>query len=247
MTGQARSPVPRLVEAAATGIVGGVLGHLATRPLKLGTAGAAVGALNGLLGGGRGVYDWKSARGRTAFLLDSTWGIVGTAGALVVHAVNAVVGGEYVPALSRRRGYHVYVGGLRVRRGFTTAIGNAITSADGGGGAAALDPSSERGRRRIRLVERHEALHVWQSRSFGPLFPVLYGAWLVGGALVAVALWSARRGRRLFPIVETVAYYDNPFEWWAYKRDSNWPPSGADPSFVWRSRAKENARRSDAE
>ena len=30
-----------------------------------------------------------------------------------------------------------------------------------------------------------------------------------------------------------LAYYDNPFEYWAYNNDNNWPPSGADPSLRW--------------
>ena len=230
------APGPRVLstaEAVATGAAGAALGWIAARPFGFEAAAAAVGGANGVLGGARGVYDWKDVRGWVGFVLDSTWGLAGTAGALAVHAANAAARGGYIEALSRRRGYHVYGGGVRLRRGFTTTIGNVMTSASGGGGREALDASTERGRRRIRLVDRHEALHVWQSRSFGPLFPIAYGAWMVGGALAGTAVWAVRRGPGWFSLVETAAYYDNPFEYWAYRRDGNWPPKGANPALVW--------------
>jgi hypothetical protein len=32
-------------------------------------------------------------------------------------------------------------------------------------------------------------------------------------------------------MVESVAYYLNPFEWWAYSRDNLWPPPGKVPDL----------------
>ena len=41
-------------------------------------------------------------------------------------------------------------------------------------------------------------------------------------------LWVVRgRRERLAGVVEACAYYLNPFEWWAYSRDGNWPPPKA--------------------
>ena len=50
-----------------------------------------------------------------AFVLDSTWALVTTTGALVVHALAVVqrVPGNYVAPLSERRDRHVYAAGSR--------------------------------------------------------------------------------------------------------------------------------------
>ena len=34
-------------------------------------------------------------------------------------------------------------------------------------------------------------------------------------------------------MVETCSYYTNPFEWWAYSRDSYWPPHGKVADVGW--------------
>jgi len=35
-------------------------------------------------------------------------------------------------------------------------------------------------------------------------------------------------------VVESCAYYINPFEWWAYSRANHWPPSGKVAGLGWR-------------
>jgi hypothetical protein len=53
----------------------------------------------------------------------------------------------------------------------------------------------------------------------------------VAGALV----WALRRREEPFgKVVETCAYYLNPFEWWAYSRDANWPPRSKVADLGWR-------------
>ena len=37
----------------------------------------------------------------------------------------------------------------------------------------------------------------------------------------------------------TLAYYNNPFEYWAYRRDRYWPPAGADQSLAWKGDAQD--------
>lgn len=186
------------------------------RPLALAPAGAAVAGVNGLVGGWRGVYDWRRARGWAAAVLDSTWGIVGTAAALGVHALSHATGDPgYVDDLSRRKNRHVYARGFRPRRRFAFTAGNVVTGAG--------DTSR---RRRRELVERHEDLHVWQQRWFGPLFPLLYGGWMAGGALVGTVAWARGREPSWTRAVDRRAYYLNPFERWAYAADGNWPPAG---------------------
>jgi len=84
-------------------------------------------------------------------------------------------------------------------------------------------------------VTDHEDVHVWQSRWFGPLYPLLYGAWMVGGGAVGMVVWVTRRRAESFTkVVESCAYYLNPFEWWAYSRDDHWPPSGKVGGLGWR-------------
>jgi hypothetical protein len=48
-------------------------------------------------------------------------------------------------------------------------------------------------------------------------------------------LWVVkRRSDRFARVVESCAYYLNPFEWWAYSRDGHWPPSGKVTGLGWR-------------
>ena len=142
-----------------------------------------------------------------AFVLDSTWALITTAGALVVHAVAALqrAPGNYLASLSARHDRHVYAGGLRLRPGFLTTVGNVIS------GAART--------RRRAVIDVHEQLHVWQARMFGPLYPLIYGVWtLAGGAVGAVVWLGSVRREPLIKVVDTYAYYSNPFERWAYRR-----------------------------
>ena len=188
---------------------------------------AIVGGLNGAIAGWRGIYRWRSAAGVVAFVLDSTWALITTAGALVVHAVATVqrVPGNYVASLSDRRDRHVYAKGFTLRRGFLTTVGNVVSG-------AGLTKSPLR---RARVIDRHEHVHVWQARWFGPLYPLLYGAWTVLGAAFGVVAWGARgRDEQLWNVVDTTAYYSNPFEWWAYSREGRWPPPAANADLTWR-------------
>jgi hypothetical protein len=201
-----------VLEAVAVGAASAALGAVTLRPLGLARAGAVVAGVSGALSGWRGVHDWGRPSGWAGAALDATWGLLGTAAGLGVHAVSAARG-EYLPQLSERRGYHVYRRGWSPRRGFAFTAGNVITNAG--------DPSNPR---RRALVERHEALHVWQQRLFGPVFPFVYGTWLVGGTVTGSIAWLWRREGTLFRSIERHAYYHNPFERWAYAAGGNWPP-----------------------
>jgi hypothetical protein len=181
---------------------------LVLAPLRLAPAGAVIAGANGVVSGWRGVYDWRRASGWAAAVLDSTWGLAGTTAALAVHGLSGLRGDPgYLDALSARRNRHVYRRGFAPRPRFAFTAGNTITQAG----------DVERERRRL-LVERHEELHVWQQRWFGPVFPIVYGAWLAGGALTGTIVWWQRRTDTWFTTVERHAYYANPFERWAYAR-----------------------------
>lgn len=223
-----RRPSTAALEAAATGAAGGALGGVALSSVGLAWPGAVVGVLNGALGGWRGTYSWRRPTGHLAFVLDSTWAFPSTTAALVTHAVAAAQRGRggYVAGLSGRANRHVYARGFRVRTGFLITIGNTVH------GAGEHAATSER---RRRIVTDHEDVHVWQGRWFGPLYPVLYGGWLLVGGAAGGVLWATRRRDEPFTkVVETCAYYLNPFEWWAYSRDGCWPPDHKVAGLGWR-------------
>lgn len=200
--------------AALAGAVGSLVGAAAPAAL--------IGGVNGFISGRRGIYDWRSAKGVGAFVLDSTWALTTTFSGVVAHGVGALRGDAgYSDALSRRRNRHVYARGFQPRRRFATTFGNVIN-----GAGDVTKP------RRAKLVTDHEDVHVWQARGFGPLYPVLYLGWMAGGGIAGALVWLLRRRDEPFTkVVESCAYYLNPFEYWAYSRDDHWPPSGLLPSI----------------
>lgn len=214
-----------LAEAGLAAVAGAALGAATGGLVGLAVPGALVGGLNGAISGHRQVYDWASPTGVAAFVLDSTWALASTASGLVAHAVGAVRGDPgYAPELSRRRNRHVYRRGFQPRRNFAITLGNVVN------GAGDLSRP-----RRAKLVTDHEHVHVWQARLFGPAFPVLYAGWMAGGAVAGGMVWVVgRRDQPLGKVVESCAYYLNPFEWWAYSRDDHWPPVGMVEGLGWK-------------
>lgn len=227
------------VEGLAAGAAGAGLAWAALAGLGMDAPaawGAGAAGLNGLASGAAGVYDWRRARGWLCFGLDSTWGLAGAAAGVALHAVNLFFPGRsYLPEMSRRANRHVYEGGFTFRAGFVLALGNVVSRGGGRQGAGGLRGGSLAAARRRRLVAVHEGVHLFQNRVFGPLYVLGYGAWMIaaGAAGLAVGLAARRGGGRIWPVVEAFAYYDNPFEYWAYRKDGNWPPPGAHPRFVW--------------
>jgi hypothetical protein len=224
------SPTARIAESVGVGAAGAALAGLVGGLIDptIGWIAAAVGATNGLVSGWRRVYSWRNRDGWIAFALDSTWGLVPVAGSLLAHGIALVTRTPHFEAsLSRRQNRHVYRGGARLKSRFALTFGNVISN------ACEVDQP-----RRRRLITDHEDVHVWQARWFGPLYPVVYLLWAAGGAVVGCVVWL-RRGRRekLGVVVESFAYYSNPFEWWAYSRDDNWPPKAMAAGVGWKKAA----------
>lgn len=212
-------------EAVTTGLAAAALTSAVARKLGMPRQArnllAALSAANGVISGRRGIYDWWEPEGLTAFVLDSTWSITNTSASVVVHSIQPLYeDADYRPELSRRRNRHVYAGGFAVRKGFVFAQGNVISSAGQGIDFTADDPTSLR--RRL-LIDRHENLHVWQARWFGPLYAPIYVGWMVFGALRGALRWRKHPDHSLSEHIEVASYYENPFERWAYAVDDNWP------------------------
>lgn len=187
--------------------------------------GAAIGAVSGLLAGRQRMYDWRTGRGRRAFVLDHTWALATTGAGVVAAGMNLVLRSPIEHSLTRRQNRMAFERGLAVRPGFALSVGYVVSGA--------ADRHGRMTPRRRRLVTDHEDVHIWQARRWGPLYPLLYGTWLAGGA--AMGLWRWRRSGQSSAMahVDAAAYYSNPFEWRAYTEDRNWPPSGVDPDLVW--------------
>jgi hypothetical protein len=220
-----RGAIPHLAEAVITAAAGASLGALAGSQFGVAIPIGLVGGINGAVCGWRGTYDWRSPGGVVGFGLDSTWAFGTTAAALLAHVAARVRGdAQYDVELSRRHNRHVYGRGFQLRKGFAFTLGNVI--------AGAGDLTRER---RRRLITDHEDVHVWQARWFGPLYPVLYVGWMLSAGLVGAAVWTVRRrGQPFGRVVESCAYYLNPFEWWAYSRDDHWPPKGLVAGIGWK-------------
>jgi PE family len=185
-----------------------------------GVVDTAINDVNLLIQRELGIYNFRDWRGWAAFLLDYTWGFPGTALGYGVQIINAFYpNSNYDPALSELVGSHVYRGGVGLP-GFATTMGNVTTHLGTGPGAD-------------DLMINHEEVHVWQSRIFGPLFQTSYVGWVVGGVFVGTGYWLFHPNQDWFSLVETAAYYDNPWEVWAYANDNNWPPPGANPALLW--------------
>jgi RHS repeat-associated protein len=202
--------------------LGGITGFIVGGPIGL-VIGAVMGGMNGLISGMTGIYNWGSIDGWLAFLSDSTWGLLGTSLGNIVHVINLFwPNSNYRYDLSHRQNRHVYEGGFALKSDMAFTQGNVISNAGLGSGSV-----------NTSFIANHEELHIWQSRIFGPLFQLTYVVWAVGGFIVASFYWFFNTDEDWGSLVETAAYYDNPFEYWAYNNDSNWPPSGANPSLRW--------------
>ena len=214
-----------LLEAAAVGVVGGALGAAVGAPFGIALPLGAVAAANGAIAGWRRIYDWGCSAGPVGFVLDSTWALPMTAAGVASQALGVLRGAPgYDASLSRRANRMVFRRGFVPRSGFAITVGNVVS----GAGDTSLP-------RRRKLVTDHEDVHVWQARWFGPFYPVLYGGWLLAGGAVGVVVWAVKRRSDPFTkVVESCAYYLNPFEWWAYSRDDHWPPSGKVRGLGWR-------------
>ena len=226
--------ITRTVEGLLAAAAGAAVAYFALEPLtthEVALVAAVSAGLNGLFGGARGVYAWKTIGGWFAFLLDSTWALISTTLGVVVNVLNLLNRGSwYSPQFSVRQNRHVFGRGFALKRGFANTQGPVISNATCGRG----DPIENH----RNLIERHEGLHVWQQRWFGPIHPLVYLVWGLLGIVIGGIYAVLSRKRRVHKVkagklIETAAYYDNPFEYWAYRNDKRWETNSAHPALKW--------------
>lgn len=221
--------VIRIGEALVVGVVGGAIAWgagwvVSGSSAGFGTICATSGLANGAVSGYAGIYRWTHSRGWLSFLLDSSWALLGTTlGLLIVHLPNAFWSDpRYRSDLCHRKDFHLYERGMSLDRGFAFTAGNVTSN------AGTLD-----GFVRFTYVMRHERFHVVQNRIFGPLFQIAYLLWTLGGTVIGLVVWLTDRNEALSALIRTAAYYDNPFEYWAYRNDENWPPADMNTKLAW--------------
>lgn len=180
-----------------------------TRPALLVWIVLVVGALTGLANGAGRIHPWRE-RGALQFLADVTWGLSGATIGLGLHAVNLVQGRR---ADDGRTGAHRYAPGFHPpgRSSFAITMGPVMSNVRTGPGAPLFE---------------HERVHVQQHRQFGPFYLITYLLWyLVMAACGGVA---GLPGRSTFRTGEAWAYYNNPWETWAYAVQRSCHPQGRD-------------------
>ncbi len=186
--------------------------------------GAVAGFVNGAVSGYLQIYDWRSWTGWASMLADSTWALFGTVlGLVVIQLPNAFLQDVgYRADLCRRKNFHLYARGMRLKPGYAFTLGNATSNGE-----------TLTGHIRQDFIMNHEFLHVTQSRIFGPLFQAVYVVWAAAGTVVAFVVWLTDRSVSLGGLIQTAAYYDNPFEYWAYRNDDHWRPGGVIAKLAW--------------
>ncbi len=73
-----------------------------------------------------------------------------------------------------------------------------------------------------------------RAGSVPPTSSSTAAGWRVAPWPGTVVWATVRREQKLGKVIESCAYYVNPFEWWAYSRDDNWPPSGLVDRLGWK-------------
>lgn len=158
----------------------------------------AVGALTGFFDGYWSIHRWRR-EGLIGFILDVTWGLPGSANALLLHLIN-LGWGRHAGGGERRCGAHRYERGFAPGRGFAFTQGTVMSNTGHG-------PDAE--------LFAHEQVHIWQSRIAGPFFWTSYLGWQAL-AIVPAVLFAVATRRPVGRTVQWWAYYNNPWEIMAY-------------------------------
>jgi hypothetical protein len=181
-----------------------------TTPNRLLWIATGVGCLAGMMDGIWRIHRWKGL-GVLTFGLDLTWGLAGTTNGCLIHLVN-FAWAKHQP--ETRCGTHRYRSGFRFKGGFAFTQGAVMSNNAQGPGTP---------------LYAHERVHVWQNRTFGPLFTLTYLGWMVLLFIPGI-IGGAAKGTGVGTGIERLCYFNNPWEAWAYRVGHN---HGAHPRSAW--------------
>jgi hypothetical protein len=194
------------VMAGVQGVVVAVVGAL----LGIGLAGTWGGVVLGGVSAGFGVaygravwlgLPYEGVGGGRRFLVDATWSSLNTWAGAVYYGVNRLTGNALEPERCRGKGSLWLVRGVVPR--YATTIGCVKAG------------SNDR-------IDRHEEIHVFQARLFGPLYLPLVGLNYAVATVVPYWLFLFRDPVKR-PIKGLRSYFENgvyPHVWnelWAYR------------------------------
>jgi len=183
------------------GIVDTLAGQaLLTTPANLLIFAAIVGAFTGMMAGIYQIYNWLGL-GLLAFPLDVTWALAGNTVGGLLHVVNIGWGDH---GSETRKNAHRYASGfgLRYNPRYAFTQGCVMSNLQDGPG---------------QDLYRHEKTHVWQNRTFGPLYTLTYVGWMVVWVVPAIIAGVIIKGvSGLFAGPNNWCYFNNPWETWAY-------------------------------
>lgn len=160
----------------------------------------AIGAFTGMMDGLWQSRKWAGL-GVLTFLLDLTWGIVGTTNGALLHLVNFAWAGHADTPEDCRRDNHRYRSGFRFKSGYAFTQGPVMSNLHSG-------PGSE--------LWNHENTHVLQNRIFGPFFSLTYLAWMAI-MVIPSAIVAAVKRYPVGAVIMAWCYLNLPWEVWAYK------------------------------
>ncbi len=175
-------------------------GPYATAPDVLLWFARVVGAFAGMLDGIWKIHRWKGP-GVATFLLDYTWGLAGTLNGCLFHLINFAWAGHANTSADERQGAHAYARGFAFKSGFAVTQGCVMSNMSGYGPGSTLF--------------RHENVHVWQNRAFGPFFTLTYLGWMAV-MLIPAMIASAITKTAVGDGIQAWCYWSNPWEAWAY-------------------------------
>lgn len=159
-----------------------------------------IGAFTGMMDGLWQSRNWVGL-GVPTFLLDLTWGIVGTTNGALLHLVNFAWAGHADTSEDRRRDNHRYHSGFRFMPNYAVTLGPVISNLRSGPGSG---------------LWNHENTHVLQNRIFGPFFSLTYLAWMVVQFIPGLIVAAVKR----YPVGAAImawCYFNLPWEVWAYR------------------------------
>jgi hypothetical protein len=189
-------------------------GQLLSDPGPLLWIAAGVGAFTGMMAGIWMIHPWRRT-GALELLLDTTWGLAGATNASLLHLFNFAWAGH---GPETRSGAHRYEKGFRIKEDFAFTQGPVMSELN-------VPPGDS--------LYRHEIVHVWQNRAFGPIFVLTYLVWMAVMLFPALIV-SIRKGQ-LFDRLQGICYFSNPWEVWGYQVQENHGggPRTAHPYPMW--------------